>query len=40
LNAQPIAIKPTPTTENPIAYSGYFKTPKRINAIPKSVNIN
>lgn len=34
-----MAIKPTPTTEKPIAYSGYFNTPKSIRAIPNKVRI-
>ena len=40
LKAQPMAINPTPTTEKPIAYSEYFKTPNNIRAIPSMVNIN
>ena len=40
LKAQPMAINPIPTTEKPIAYSEYFKTPNNIRAIPSKVIIN
>ena len=32
-------MKPIPATLKPIAISVYFRTPKRIKAIPKTVKI-